>query len=253
MFRTKMLAAIGGAFLATASMAVADIFHLEATISYRERILLPEEAVLEVELLDTSRADAPSIRMASQRFRLGGVPRRVEIAYDSDLIDDRHTYTVAAKILLGDEVLFRSTTAYMVLTRGAPDKTEIVLEAMPVQADMGDADDQSIYGETWTIYEVTGRLLVTEDLPVMMIDEEGNFGLYAGCNNFAGSLTAEDGVLTMPAAFAGTKKLCEEGKMTLEQDIIDALSVSTGYVRNDQILAFTNDAGVTVLRMQITE
>ncbi|WP_170751438.1 YbaY family lipoprotein [Ruegeria lacuscaerulensis] len=65
--------------------------HVKTTVTYQERIALPPDAVLEVELLDTSRADAPSVSLSSQRFKLAGVPRTVEIAYDTDLIDERHT------------------------------------------------------------------------------------------------------------------------------------------------------------------
>src|SRR5210317_1206195 len=99
MKRGSRIAAPLVALLLLASTALAETMHIDTTVTYRERIALPPNAILEVELLDTSQADAPSVRLSLQRFRLTGVPRTVEIAYDTDLIDERFTYTVAAKII----------------------------------------------------------------------------------------------------------------------------------------------------------
>ena len=126
MTRTGLIAALSVAIMLTASSGAAETMHLKTTVTYRERIAVPPDAILEVELLDTSRADAPSVRMSSQRFRLKRVPRTVEIGYDTDLINERLTYTVAAKIISDGRVMFRSTTTTPVLTRGAPNSAERV-------------------------------------------------------------------------------------------------------------------------------
>ena len=235
--------------LLLASTGIAETMHLETTVTYRERIALPPNAVLEVELLDTSRADATSVRLSLQRFRLTGVPRTVEIAYDADLIDKRFTYTVAAKIISEGRVLFRSTTATPVLTRGAPNSAELVLEMMPRRTD-GDEVDQSIHGITWAVYEIAGRLLVAEDPPTLTLDRGGQFGLYGGCNRFSGSLDAGNGSFRMPENFAGTMMACPEERERLERDTLEALSAATGYVRNGPNLALTNEAGVPILRLR---
>ncbi len=243
------IAALFVALLLLASPGLADTMHINTTVTYRERIALPPNAVLEVELLDTSRADAPSIRLSSQRFKLTGVPRTVEIAYDTDLIDERLTYTVAAKIVSENSVLFRSTTATPVLTRGAPNSAELVLEMMPQQVE-GIGEDQSIFGTTWAVFEIAGRMVVAEDPPTLTLDQDGQFGLYAGCNRFTGSLDAGNGQFSMPDNFAGTMMACPEDRDRLERDTLEALAASTGYVRSGPNLALTNDAGVTVLRLR---
>ena len=249
MKRGRHIAARFVALLLLASPGLADTMHIDTTVTYRERIALPPNAVLEVELLDTSRADAPSIRLSSQRFKLTGVPRTVEIAYDTDLIDERLTYTVAAKIVSEDSDLFRSTTATPVLTRGAPKSAEIVLEMMPKKTE-SDAPDPSIYGTNWAVFEIAGRMVVAEDPPTLTLDQDGQFGLYAGCNRFTGSLDAGNGTFSMPANFAGTMMACPENRERLERDTLDALKAATGYIRNGSNLALTNDAGVTVLRLR---
>lgn len=249
MKRGRRIAAPLFALLLLASTGLAETMHLDTTITYRERIALPPNAVLEVELLDTSRADAPSVRLSLQRFRLTGVPRTVEIAYDTDLIDERFTYTVAAKIISEGRELFRSTTATPVLTRGAPNSTELVLEMMPRQTE-GDTADQSIYGTIWTVYEIAGRIVVAEDPPTLALDQGGQFGLYGGCNRFSGSLDAGNGSFNMPENFAGTMMACPEDRERLERDTLEALSAATGYVRNGSNLALANEAGVSILRLR---
>ena len=235
--------------LPLASTGFAETMHLDTTVTYRERIALPPDAILEVELLDTSRADAPSVRISSQSFKLTSVPRTVEIAYDTDLIEERLTYTVAAKIISDGNVLFRSTTATPVLTRGAPKSAEIVLEMMPPITE-NNAPDQSIYGIAWAVYEIEGRMLVADDPPTLSLDQNGQFGLYGGCNRFTGTLDATAGQFSMPDNFAGTMMACPEDRERLERDTLDALSTATGYVRSGPNLALTNDAGVTVLRLR---
>ncbi|MDU8944291.1 YbaY family lipoprotein [Ovoidimarina sediminis] len=248
--RTEVgVAALLVALLPFASTGLAETMHLDTTVTYRERIALPPDAVLEVELLDTSRADAPSVRLSSQRFKLAGVPRTVEIAYDTNLIEERLTYTVAAKIISDGNVMFRSTTATPVLTRGAPRSTEIVLEMMP-QRTGSSSPNQSIKGITWAAYEIAGRMLIADDPPTLSIDQNGQFALYGGCNRFTGTVDASDGEFSMPDNIAGTSRACPEERERLERDTLDALSTVTGYLRSGSNLALTNDAGVTVLRFR---
>jgi len=249
MHRAGIITALSIALLSFVSSGVAETMHLETTVTYRERIALPPDAILEVELLDTSRADAPSIRMSSQRFKLAGVPRTVEIGYDTTLIDERFTYTVAAKIISDGRVLFRSTTSTPVLTHGAPKAAELVLEMMPQQNPINDGD-KSIFGTVWVVYEISGRVLDAEDPPTLSIDQSGNFGLYGGCNRFSGTLAANDGVVSMPKAFAGTMMACPEAREQLERDTLEALATTTNYRRSSSNLTFTNDVGVTVLQLR---
>lgn len=239
------------AVFSAASKSSAQMQQVDATITYLERIALPPDAILEVDLLDTSRADTHSIRMSSQRFKMSAVPMSVQLTYDAALIEDRFTYTVAARIYSGGAVLFRSTTATPVLTRGAPSSVDIVLQKMP-DSNAGSTSASSIVGIQWTVFEVTGRALVVENPPTLIVDQNGQFGLYAGCNRFTGKLTAEDGELVMPEQFAGTVMACPEDREKLEDDVLAALRNATGYVRNGPNLALTNAAGVTVLRLQET-
>jgi putative lipoprotein len=103
-------------------------------VTYRQRIAMPPDAVLVVQLMDVSRADAPAEMLGEQRIGFEGrqVPIPFEIDYDPGGINQRHSYTVQARILVGEELRFITSTAHPVITRGNPTTVEVVVT--PVKA-----------------------------------------------------------------------------------------------------------------------
>ena len=98
------------------------------TVTYRERIALSPQAVVEVKLLDVSRADAPAITIGEQIIENPGqVPIPFEIQYDPEAIDERFTYAIGVRILQGDDLLFINDTQHSVITRGNPVDVDVVL------------------------------------------------------------------------------------------------------------------------------
>lgn len=107
--------------VAPAAVAPAEQATLEGTVWYRQRSALPEGAVVEVSLLDVSRADAPATVLAqTQIVPTTQVPIAYTLHYDAQQILPTHSYAVQARILLGEKLLFISTERYGVLTRDAP-------------------------------------------------------------------------------------------------------------------------------------
>lgn len=88
------------------------------TVSYRERIALPNNAVVRVSLFDVSRADAPAKVLGTQEFSTMGkqVPFEYSIPYDSADIDARHRYSVSARIEVDGKLMFISDSHYGVIT-----------------------------------------------------------------------------------------------------------------------------------------
>jgi len=105
-----------------------DLPVVRGTVAYRERIALPPDAVLEAELQDVARADAPAVVLG--RFRAGPagqVPIPFAIPYDPARIVVTGRYVVRARVLAGDRLLFTSDTAAPVLTQGAGDRVNLML------------------------------------------------------------------------------------------------------------------------------
>jgi putative lipoprotein len=97
------------------------------TVTYRHRMALPPDAVVEVSLQDTTLADAPAriVSQATIATRGAQVPIPFRIDYDPSGIDPSHRYTVRATITVDGRMLFTSPTAYPVLTRGAGNEAAI--------------------------------------------------------------------------------------------------------------------------------
>lgn len=118
---------IGALRMACESSAAATV---SGTVSYTERMALPDEARLVVKLEDVSRADAPSTVIAEQAIATAGqqVPIPFTLTYDPGIIQPQHRYVVRAQIFYGDTLSWTSTTAYPVITQNSPTDVAIMVE-----------------------------------------------------------------------------------------------------------------------------
>jgi putative lipoprotein len=248
-FTKTLRRGLAATFLAAcaAAPALAEPAELDVVVRLADGAALPPEARMQVELLDVSRADAASTTLAARSYRIDSLPAQIRLPYETDDVDARMSYAVSASIAMDGTTVLRTTTSFPALTRNAPERPEIVLEQVaPVAME---ADMQGIAGIPWQVSEIGGRLLVVEDAPTLVFDAEGNFAMYGGCNRFTGTAEISAGTISFPGAFAGTRRMCPEPRMTLEQTMVDAVGTVTGYVRNGSLLSLTNAAGVTVLRL----
>ena len=84
--------------------------------------------MVEVKLVDVSRADAPAITIGEQIIENPGqVPIAFEIEYDPAAIDERFSYAVGVRISEGGKLEFINDTRYSVITRDNPTHVDMVL------------------------------------------------------------------------------------------------------------------------------
>ncbi|MCF1427679.1 MAG: YbaY family lipoprotein [Shewanella sp.] len=91
--------------------ATVDIY---GEVWYRERIALPPDAVLTVQLKDVSRLDAPAEVIAEMVRDDVSTPATFSFVMARDQLEPGHTYAIGARITLGDQLLFINTQAYNV-------------------------------------------------------------------------------------------------------------------------------------------
>ena len=127
------LAACGGADQTTSEAPAAGGV-VSGNVIYLDRSALDPNAVIEVDLLQTSVGN-PDTVIASQSINAEGrqVPIPFEIAYDPAQIDPSQTYLVAARILVNGAPAYASHAATPVITNGAP-TTGIEVLVGPVMA-----------------------------------------------------------------------------------------------------------------------
>lgn len=106
---------------------------VSGTVSYMMRITLPRSAIIEVQLLDVSRADAPATVLAEEKITLGDrqVPVPFELKFDPGKIDPKHMYSVNARILVDSQLRFISDQLHAVLTQGNPARVELMVKQVP--------------------------------------------------------------------------------------------------------------------------
>ncbi|MGR3616357.1 MAG: YbaY family lipoprotein [Paracoccaceae bacterium] len=232
--------------LTTGSIALAgETAQVTGSAGYRERIALPPEAVLNVQLLDVSRQDVAATVLSSQQFAMAAVPQDFALNYDPALIDDPMSYSVSATIELNGKVLFRTTSNNPVLTRDAGTSVELLLQKMSAQQTSAIRLDGR-----WTVFEIAGRAVVSDHAPVVDFSVPGSIGIKGACNSYVGQAEANGSNLTFSEQMAGTLKACVPEWEKLDKDLLTALQNGTRYEQHGDMLVFLNEAGVAQVRMQ---
>lgn len=124
---TVSIAANGAQTIEVNNAVQTNSASVTGTVSYLPRIAMPPNAILEVTLVDVSRADAPAITLASQGMVFGDrqVPIPFELVYNPDQIDPRYSYAVQARIIVDGELRFTTTSRFAVITQGNPTAVEV--------------------------------------------------------------------------------------------------------------------------------
>ncbi|MGL4381599.1 MAG: YbaY family lipoprotein [Vibrio sp.] len=118
LFSVLLTALLSGCQLSESSQEQDKIQSITGTVAYRERIALPDNALVTVYLQDVSLADAPAIVIAKQNFITNGaqIPLAFNLSYDRSKIDPSHRYSVSARIELDGTLRFISDSHYAVIT-----------------------------------------------------------------------------------------------------------------------------------------
>lgn len=95
---------------------------LTGTVRTRTGVALPPGAVVELRLLDVSRADAPALTLGRTETTTSGESVAVPFAlsYDPAALVAGHRYAAQATVTIDGRVAWRTTTQHPVLPGGAP-------------------------------------------------------------------------------------------------------------------------------------
>lgn len=147
---------------------------VSGTVSYNERLPLTPGANLIVELRDTSYADAEAEVIATRTIpNPGQVPIKFSVEYNPDRIDQRNRYSVSARIVESDgRLAFINDTAYEVLTRGNPNRVDMLLTLVEPPPDLVASLDG---GQDWRTWQeasadvVWANLIPDEPVPLLRV------------------------------------------------------------------------------------
>lgn len=189
---------------------------VSGTLTYRERVALPPDAVVDVVLLDVSRMDVAATVLAERTLEPARpVPIPFELPYEPARIDPRMSYAVRATIRRGQQPLFVTDRHYPVLTRGHGDEVELVLvRSGGGRAAMADAP---LTGGRWILRTLGGEPVGVEPdrRPAFLQFRHGQDKRvhgFSGCNVFGGGYAVHGQALEF-GALAGTRRACPDNPL----------------------------------------
>ncbi len=248
--RQKHLAALAVALSGLVSPALVSAETLSGTVTYLQRIAMPPDAVLTIEVRDVSRADVASDLIASQEIAApGNPPYEFAFDYDPATIDPAHSYSLRATMHRGGDLLMTTDQAYPVLTRGAGDSAEMVLKMVSGAAETGaEKPDSSMVNTYWKLLTLKGE---TAPVPEkgreahLILRTDGTYNATVGCNQINGgyALTGSDldikpGPMTMMA--------CLPPYDRFERELVETLGAAAGFDISGESMELLDAAGDTL-------
>ncbi len=91
-----------------------DLVTVSGDVTYRERIALPADAVIKVQLKDVSLQDTKAIVLAEMMSENAMTPYTFEFQIARDQFQQGHTYAIGARIEVNGELWFINTQSYIV-------------------------------------------------------------------------------------------------------------------------------------------
>ena len=220
----KLGAASAVAFAFRGSAALAATVELSGSVTYRQRIALPDTARLEVELVEFSASDAKETIASAAVEPTGQVPVGFTLPFDAARIDGERRYAIEARISVDDTIMFATRTPHAVDPLAPDGPVEIVL----AMSDGEPPAEPAILDITWLATEIGGVPVVEGTSVTLIIGSDGRAGGNSGCNSYFAVANIEDGALSF-SGLGSTYKACGEDIMAQERSLFDALATTTGY------------------------
>jgi putative lipoprotein len=215
---------------------------MKGEVVYRERIALPPNALVTVQLADVSLADAPAAIVAEQKITpTGQVPVPFELKFDSSAIQSKNSYALQARITVDDRLMFINDEHHPVDPLKVDPQTILVKRVSG-----GDSGNASIHGQTWSLLFIDG-IGPVESKATLHVDESGKVTGQAPCNRYFASATIKGSQISIGKPGA-TMMACEQGLMTQESAFFAALEKVAAFKVENGGLILTAADGRALLR-----
>ena len=208
---------------------------VSGTISYRERIALPPDAVAEIWIADVSPGMmVAQVLLADTTVRAEGrqVPLPFEIRFEPARAEATHTYALKAVIKSADgQELFTSGDSAFVITQGNPSRIDLVLR----RGAGGDGGSGGLAGSSWLLEDLSGAGVVDRVQATLDFTEPGRVVGNASCNRFFGSVEIAGATIKI-GSLGATKMACAEAVNNQEMKYMKALENAERFTLEGTIL-----------------
>ncbi len=213
-------------------------------VLYRERIALPRQAVLTVQLIDVSLADAPAKVLGQQKIAPAGqVPIKFTVPFDPAAIRTGMSYALQARITVDDRLWFINDVRYAVDPLNAGPQSML----LKMVRQSAQAEDVSIFDQDWVVEDIDGTAVTDKIKTTMRIAKDGKVSGRGGCNGYFGSAKI-DGTTIAFGHMGATQMACEQAAMDQEHKFHQALGRVTAFALAEGKLVLADKDGKAVLR-----
>jgi putative lipoprotein len=200
---------------------------LTGSVSYRERMALPPDAVVDVSLVDVSPEAAPGTVIAEATVASEGrqVPIPFELRYDTNRVAANRTYAVKATIRSGGKAMFETQTPVPVSTPDAP--VNVWLVRASESGGAGGATGASgaaseLLNTVWKLQDLGGTPALADVEATLEFPAPGKIAGRGSCNRFFGSIEFTGDAIKL-SQMGATQMACIGEAMAQESKYLGAL------------------------------
>lgn len=240
----------GGAMILSSAMPTqssASEKTVRGSVMYRERIALPPEATLNVQLLDVSLADAPAKVIAEQQISgLNAAPIPFELHFDPSKLIANHTYALQARISAGDTLWFINDTRHNFDPEKFAGPYEI--RVVNVRQNNNIQTPMTLENHEWLTEDIRGAGVVDIAQTTLSISTNGEVSGSGGCNRYFGKATITGESLNF-GTIGSTFMQCPPALMDQETKFLDVLKKTRQFSINNGKLYLLGDNGLELARL----
>ena len=218
-----------------ASPALAAKIDLSGQVSYRERIALPDNSILGIELVDQTLPAAPPRVAVKGAIGPGQVPLSFDLKFEDSLILPNHDYALIATISANGHLMFRNFEPYAVTPLTPAAEPILIVTNLVAQADTSASSvapeapvTPAIFDSNWTATSINGAAPVPRSNTSLTIGADRRAGGTGGCNSWFAQAQLDGDKLAF-GAVTSTQKACGQTVNQQEKAYFDALAATASW------------------------
>lgn len=236
--------------LAPTATLASDIL-ISGSVFYRERMALPENAALNVDLVDLAQASGEPVS-STEVHPTGQVPIGFGLSVPADRIEPGKSYGLTARIAVDGATWFASVEPTPIDPENLAAPVSVMVSRVSEEPGSPDAgSSEPVKGVVWHLIGLGDKDADPGVTTTLTFHRDGSVSGNGGCNNFGGHARFNGEALKIDDVFS-TMMACEEVKSGQERAFLAALENVASYRLDGDMLVLLDGAGVVVARMAVT-
>ena len=228
--------------------ALAAKIDLSGQVTYRERIALPDNSILGIELVDETLPAAPPRLAVKGPIGPGQVPLSFDLKFEDSLILPNHNYALIATISADGQPMFRNVEPYRVTPLAPAAEPILIVTNRIAQTDTTAPSAEpeapvapAIFNTIWTAISINGTPPAPRSNATLSISADLRAGGNGSCNSWFAQAQLNGDKLSF-GSVGSTQKACGQSINQQEQAYFAALAATaTWQVSGDTLTLYGVD------------